>query len=79
MAEKAYCSGCDRECDILTECHSLHYSEYSVQSYDDDDGVFWRVVHKSGDVKADGFDSSADAEMYIHDNLNNLHDYEKAN
>lgn len=67
--EKAYCSGCERECDILSECHSSNFSDFSVQSYEDDMGVFWCIVHKSGDVKADGFESSADAEMYINDHL----------
>lgn len=41
---------------------------FRIEPYDDEMGVAWRIVHAmTGEVLEDGFDSTADAEMYAHD------------
>ena len=43
--------------------------EVIIEPYDTDMGVFWRVVNKeTKEIIDDGFDSTADAEMYCFDN-----------
>jgi len=43
-------------------------SEYKIEPYDTDLGVFWRVLQAdTGEIIEDVFDSSADAEDWIHE------------
>ena len=40
----------------------------TILPYDDGFGVFWKVVNEKNQIIDNGFDSTADAEMYCFDN-----------
>lgn len=40
-----------------------------IEYYDEEEGVFWRLVNiETNEIITDGFDSTADAGMYCYDN-----------